>query len=964
MKILLAVSLPQSQAICGNLFVNTSREGIASLWQATWQVEGSVDYDSHEPFPPQSASSLSANELLGSEKLVIEAEAIRLAEIDQSEGIKDRVTTSRRLWTLFARLSTIFVPGFALSWVGIHQPEARLAWREKTALCLLVVLMSATMLFFIMGLSITLCPNQQIMTIQEVEAQPKNRPHIMIHGTIYDATPLLDHHIENGALPRHIEEWAGRDASSLFPKPSIVRMLREELIKGVGHRLFKRSSSDVISGESSGSTAYTRRHKKKRKPKPLKKVAVLADRDSTESGRTITPTRDQSKIPRRKIPLRRGHAKPKTRVSPTHRIQYMHSMDSLGIMISLPKQYYVGIPHRILYDGFTSSKAKVSIFNAVYDISSLVGKWGKLSPEAVEALSAPWGVDKSGEFKYPHATRDIEILRDYFIGVLDERNSFNCRLGNYLLVGSAGIIALVMLVKFLAALQLGSKKEPEELDKFVVMLVPCFTENEESLRKTIDSLAVLHYDDRRKLLFIVADGIAVGKSNDRATPHIVLDILGVEATCDPPAKACEAVGEGLRSLNYAKVYSGLYECGGRRVPYIVVIKVGLPEEQYLKGNRGKRDSQMLLLRFLSRIYYDEPMSPLELEVYEHLKFAIGVDPSYYEYLLMIDADTEAMPDALNRMISHCVHDAKVVGICGETRLANEKRSIITMIQVYEYYISHHLSKAFESLFGVVTCLPGCFCLYRLRSVSSKTPVLLHRDVLSDYSETDVSTLHRKNLLALGEDRYLTTIMLKHFSSHRTKFTSDAACKTIAPDRWAVLLSQRRRWINSTIHNLFELLFLPNMCGFGCFSMRFVILMDLYATFLMPASVVYLGYLIYQAIQTKFAPMVSLGLIALVYGMQIFIFMLKREWKHIGWMVIHMFAIPVFGIIIPIYAFWHFDDFSWGATRSTVVHKNISDAPKKDKKFLKLVERKRWDDHMWDMKSSIPVQPDSNRGSGR
>jgi chitin synthase len=29
-----------------------------------------------------------------------------------------------------------------------------------------------------------------------------------------------------------------------------------------------------------------------------------------------------------------------------------------------------------------------------------------------------------------------------------------------------------------------------------------------------------------------------------------------------------------------------------------------------------------------------------------------------------------------------------------------------MIQVYEYYISHHLSKAFESLFGSVTCLPG------------------------------------------------------------------------------------------------------------------------------------------------------------------------------------------------------------------------------------------------------------------
>jgi chitin synthase len=29
-----------------------------------------------------------------------------------------------------------------------------------------------------------------------------------------------------------------------------------------------------------------------------------------------------------------------------------------------------------------------------------------------------------------------------------------------------------------------------------------------------------------------------------------------------------------------------------------------------------------------------------------------------------------------------------------------------MMQVYEYYISHNLAKAFESLFASVTCLPG------------------------------------------------------------------------------------------------------------------------------------------------------------------------------------------------------------------------------------------------------------------
>jgi cellulose synthase/poly-beta-1,6-N-acetylglucosamine synthase-like glycosyltransferase len=55
-------------------------------------------------------------------------------------------------------------------------------------------------------------------------------------------------------------------------------------------------------------------------------------------------------------------------------------------------------------------------------------------------------------------------------------------------------------------------------------------------------------------------------------------------------------------------------------------------------------------------------------------------------------------------------DSKIAGLCGETLIANEKQSWVTMMQVYEYFISHHLSKAFESLFGSVTCLPGCFSM--------------------------------------------------------------------------------------------------------------------------------------------------------------------------------------------------------------------------------------------------------------
>ena len=187
------------------------------------------------------------------------------------------------------------------------------------------------------------------------------------------------------------------------------------------------------------------------------------------------------------------------------------------------------------------------------------------------------------------------------------------------------------------------------------------------------------------------------------------------------------------------------------------------------------------------------MSPLELELYHQMKNVIGVDPSFYEYIFMVDADTEVFPDSLNRLVSHMTRDSKIAGICGETQIMNEKDSWVAMIQVYEYFISHHLAKAFESLFGSVTCLPGCFCMYRVRTATKNVPLLVAPSVIRDYSENNVDTLHLKNLLHLGEDRYLTTLMMKHFPGMKTTFTSDAKCKTNAPDKWSVLLSQRRRW---------------------------------------------------------------------------------------------------------------------------------------------------------------------------
>ena len=190
-------------------------------------------------------------------------------------------------------------------------------------------------------------------------------------------------------------------------------------------------------------------------------------------------------------------------------------------------------------------------------------------------------------------------------------------------------------------------------------------------------------------------------------------------------------------------------------------------------------------------------------------------------------------------------------------------------------------------------------------------------------------------------------MTKHFPQMSYKFIPDAYALTEAPSQWSVLLSQRRRWINSTIHNLAELMFLKDLCGFCCFSMRFVVFIDLFGTLMLPATCGYLVYLIYRVVShTGGLPLFSLIMIACVYGLQAVIFIIKRQWQHIGWMIIYILAYPIWSVVLPVYSFWKQDDFSWGNTRIVIGERG-------DKKVIasadegfnpRSIPLQRWDDY--------------------
>lgn len=223
-------------------------------------------------------------------------------------------------------------------------------------------------------------------------------------------------------------------------------------------------------------------------------------------------------------------------------------------------------------------------------------------------------------------------------------------------------------------------------------LVTAYSESVEGLRTTLDSLATTDYPNSHKLILIIADGMVKGAGNDLSTPDICLTMMKdfVIAPIDVEPHSYVAIADGHKRHNMAKVYAGFYRYDDstverskqQKVPVVLVAKVGNPLEadEAKPGNRGKRDSQIVLMAFLQKVMFDERMTTFEYEFFNSIWRVTGISPDRYELVLCVDADTKVFPDSLSRMCSCMVNDPEIMGLCGETKIANKAETWVTMIQ--------------------------------------------------------------------------------------------------------------------------------------------------------------------------------------------------------------------------------------------------------------------------------------------
>lgn len=88
------------------------------------------------------------------------------------------------------------------------------------------------------------------------------------------------------------------------------------------------------------------------------------------------------------------------------------------------------------------------------------------------------------------------------------------------------------------------------------------------------------------------------------------------------------------------------------------------------------------------------------------------------------------------------------------------------------------------------------------------------------------------------------------------------------------------------------------------------------TLILPSSIIYaVGYTYTAIVDEGGMSTITIVLYGVLIGAQMLIFLARSRFDYLLWFFIYIvLGIPVFYFILPIYSFWHMDDFSWGTTR--------------------------------------------------
>ncbi|KAF1802875.1 chitin synthase-domain-containing protein [Mucor lusitanicus] len=660
-----------------------------------------------------------------------------MAKIDSKHM---RPPSCRRIvWVAYAKICTILIPDAALIYFSngrLATKVRRKAWREKMALLLTLTMIAAAFCFWLEFITTLFCDPPPTYDYTQVYSNTSESS--AINGDVVNW-----HDLEyTSEMIEQVNKYPHYDLSPMFP--SFMALQRP-----AGQTYYNNKDvDDCINGFNKSTEADN----------------WLSHKLATDPGYVFKNNRLQS-CP---LPYQRNKTGTPCFYSMISKEEYKRypKKGSLKFNVddiynnfsslphsSVPGQAFVILDNRVLdvTDYLDSVTNIVKVANGAYSRAFALDRMF-LPLDLTILLFVHMGEDISAKFhsEILHSERYKECLFQLFYhGVIDGTEDEGCSHINLALWITMGCFLLYFLLKMNLAnlsrlkfmqhflyksvptstMAASSTKALRQtfstvdnaryLLPYTLLFIPCYAESSEALRQTFDSLARTTYPDTRKLLFFVCDGLVKSRSDSKETYLCILDALGYSSTEDRESRAYISLGQGSRRVNYAKVYAGFYESGRNRVPFLMVVKVGAPNEALstarAPGNRGKRDSMVIVLSFLERCMnlVHNRITPLDFELFNLCYNLLGIDPREFKYMLVTDADTQVQDDVVFRMVSRLEADPKILAINGHIRPANPEENIVTMLQIFPLYMTFYSGLAYEACLGRVTTINGGFVMYRI-----------------------------------------------------------------------------------------------------------------------------------------------------------------------------------------------------------------------------------------------------------
>lgn len=165
--------------------------------------------------------------------------------------------------------------------------------------------------------------------------------------------------------------------------------------------------------------------------------------------------------------------------------------------------------------------------------------------------------------------------------------------------------------------------------------------------------------------------------------------------------------------------------------------------------------------------------------------AEGVSRAKNEIIIFIDSDSFIHPDCVKHLVKY-FHQPNVGAVSGHTDVHNRDTNLLTKMQALRYYIAFKIYKAAESIFGIVTCCPGCCSAYRRSYI---VPIL----------EAWRNQTFMGTRCTFGDDRSLTNFVIRKYDA---VYSPEAKAYTVVPDTMRKYIKQQQRWKKSWIRETF------------------------------------------------------------------------------------------------------------------------------------------------------------------